>query len=1784
MTAEAKYNRELKSGQIVLEDVEEALESREKEEIEVAYERICEIIKKLEISKDKSIEEMLGEEKTIDQVREWNKEQKEKIKEFRNMRKRLKEQLDGFRQKETEQKKEDELQHQRRLMEEQATIDRKREQEKEEVKNREREREEQWYSKKLEMEMEMAKKRMEEEKARPQSVKLQKYTITPFKGDYKDWLRFWNQFVIEVDGSSIADISKFNYLLELVEGKPKEDILGLPHTEDGYKEAKRILEKIYGKDMKIHKALIKELEGLESITSIHHTARVHDYYNKMSRIVRTLVTMKRLESAQSYVYTLLDKLGPVKEALIQKDDEWENWDLEQLVENLEKYVDRHPLPAGVTMSSATSMKKRGYEYQTDEKRGDRMMLANSIDKPKGRPTSCVFCELTNHRSSDCNKVLNLAQRRDIVKRKKLCFNCTGFGHMASKCRSRGCRKCGGRHHTSLCDGAALDSTSSSIQQPEMGKRALDTSTTLHATVMAMVNGIPARIMIDSGASSSYICTSLVTRLHLKPVQAETRSIEQMYGTVKRRVQIYKVTVQSMVIKEYSLELNCINGEKDILTYLPNPNLKALKKKYSRLSPLHFSDESTEEEKLPVHIILGAADYQRIKTTEPPVLGPNPDVDPGAEFTMLGWTVTGKTMEVDSEVERIFLMLSPKEEFEKMCSIEVLGLADTDSGPEDRFHENFKGSLQRLVDGTYSTRLPWKDHMELPTYRTLAVARLHSTTRRLEKLQKLEEYHEVMEAQIKDGILELIPEEPSGEIIHYVPHQPVIREDAESTKMRIVYDCSARSCPEDPSLNDCLEKGPPLQPLILDILLRNRMLPLCITGDIKKAFLQIKLDPADRDAQRLFWYNNLEERKMVAYRFTRVIFGAASSPYILGATLEKHLSQYRETFPETVKALLNNTYVDDVQFGGHKREDLLNFKAEATQILQEGGFELHKWHSNVPEAEVPIPEVSMSEEEDTTTYAKTAIGTKSCETKILGIPWNKKNDEFTISLSKCADTGNEVVLTKRKMLSVINSVFDPLGLASPVIITAKLLYSRVCKEKLAWDEEIKSEISALWKNWIKKLTKCPSLRVPRSVIQGEVTHITLHGFADASKLAVAACVYMVTHYNNQEPSQHLLTAKARVAPEKSIPRLELVAAHTLSKLIVCVKEALADYQIEEIHGWVDSTTVLHWLKGKGTWSQFVRNRVKAISSSDIEEWHYVPTGENPSDLGSRGIAPAQMGSFWFCGPNWLSCKGNWPIQPEIRESQETEAERLPKKERLLHTKEETTSAKEVKELLEKYKLWKTLRITAFILRFVTNCRRKKKQTGMLTTEEIESAERFWIKEAQQVEEIQSDVPLKKDQQGIWRCDGRVPDYHPIFLPRSHTFVKLLIEQTHGRMLHGGVSVTMSCIRERFWIPKLRTLVKKVIHNCNKCKRFRVQGLAAPRNSQLPTFRSQMTDPFACTGVDFAGPVKYRVNKKTVGKAYIALFTCATTRAVHLKLCRDLTAEEFQRAMKEFVARRGTPRLMVSDNGKTFTATKKWLSKLKKNEELMNYLATEKISWRLNLSRAPWWGGFFERLIGTMKRSLAKAIGGSILKFAELEETLLDTECVMNNRPLCYQGEDFETPVITPNILIRGKPAQMLEEDLYKIGDDETLPKRMIFLARSKKQLRKRWLKEYLYALEERKHSQNKSDVEIPEIGKVVLLKEDIKNRAHWKIGRVIGKIIGKDGVTRGMKIKLGNGYIVERPRQLVCDLEVGGENRAANVKLNPRAQEFRPRERLPRKARDDAKNQMAAVKVCEDQED
>ena len=190
----------------------------------------------------------------------------------------------------------------------------------------------------------------------------------------------------------------------------------------------------------------------------------------------------------------------------------------------------------------------------------------------------------------------------------------------------------------------------------------------------------------------------------------------------------------------------------------------------------------------------------------------------------------------------------------------------------------------------------------------------------------------------------------------------------------------------------------------------------------------------------------------------------------------------------------------------------------------------------------------------------------------------------------------------------------------------------------------------------------------------------------------------------------------------------------------------------------------------------------------------------------------------------------------------------------------------------------------------------------------------------------------------------------------------------------------------------------------------------------------------------------------------------------------------------------------------------------------------LEWKFNLARAPWWGGFFEHLIGTMKKCLSKVIGRSLLSYEELEEVLLDIEICMNNRPLFYQGEEFEQPVLTPNTLLRGRPNPILEEDLEKIGEEEGT-RRMRFLQKSKEHLRKRFVKEYVHALEERQRPPTGNIAEIPNTRALVLLKDETKNRALWKLARVVGKVTGKDGTVRGLKLKQGNGYIAERPLNL-----------------------------------------------------
>ena len=252
----------------------------------------------------------------------------------------------------------------------------------------------------------------------------------------------------------------------------------------------------------------------------------------------------------------------------------------------------------------------------------------------------------------------------------------------------------------------------------------------------------------------------------------------------------------------------------------------------------------------------------------------------------------------------------------------------------------------------------------------------------------------------------------------------------------------------------------------------------------------------------------------------------------------------------------------------------------------------------------------------------------------------------------------------------------------------------------------------------------------------------------------------------------------------------------------------------------------------------------------------------------------------------------------------------------------------------------------------------------------------------------------------------------------------------------------------------------------------------------------------------------------------------------------TLDEFLHSLKRFTTRRARPTKIYSDNGSTFQAASKWLKNLMKEEKLHDYLASQHIKWQFNMSRAPWWGGQFERLIGLVKQSLYKTMGSTTLKWTELENVLLDVESTLNNRPLGYVEDDIDMPVLTPNTMILGQDNFSLDPSNEEI-EDADLKKRAKQLRHCKERVWSRWSKEYVRALRERHNLVHKERQLNLKVGDVVIIRGDEKNRAHWKLGIVTKLIIGRDGVVRAAQLRAGKSYLERAvqhlyPLELSCD--------------------------------------------------
>ena len=1112
---------------------------------------------------------------------------------------------------------------------------------------------------------------------------------------------------------------------------------------------------------------------------------------------------------------------------------------------------------------------------------------------------------------------------------------------------------------------------------------------------------------------------------------------------------------------------------------------------------------------------------------------------------------------EANMESMFLTQTTTGDYGNFCRMDVLGLEDSPCGDQSMVHSEFLEQLERSPEGWYQTRLPWKgNHPPLPSNEQGSLRRLKTLTQRLTKNGTLDEYDAIIQGQLRDGIVEEAEMAPTGREF-YIPHKAVVRENAASTKTRIVYDASARANEASPSLNDCLEVGPPLQNQLWSVLVRGRFHTIALTADIQKAFLQVRIHPDDRDALRFHWLVNKDPLQVCTLRFTRALFGLGPSPFLLGGVIQHHLNTERSEQPKQVEEIERSLYVDDILSGGQTVEETKELKNSTTKIFETASLKLHKWNSNVQSLEEDIPdqEVSLS-------HAKEQLGVKGGETTLLGLKWNKERDTIGVTFPE-----NESTPTKRGILSKVAKIYDPLGLVSPITLGGKLLYREACNEKCPWDSTLSKHLVKKWQKWESQL---PCLvEIPRALPRSQepIHEISLHSFGDASGKGVAAAVYAVVSQSTKT-YQGLVASKARLAKEGlTIPRLELVAGHMALNLVINVESALQGFPITKVVCWLDSSVALYWILGGGELKQFVGNRVRKIRERKHVKWRHVPTDQNPADVASRSGIVQEDNRLWWDGPEWLSNPRKWPKDIVTAPSVESEKEAKVIKQIMNVAVEPQTD--DLDDLLAKYPLWKTLKVCAWLMRFVRNARNPKENRtlGPITAQEIEEQKQFWVRRVQnrnpeRVDEDRLKLNLQPNKDGVLECRGRLQGHYPVYIPDTSVYAEKLIEHAHENTLHGGVGLTMTKIREEHWISRLRRLAKRIINRCPGCKRFQAVAMASPPPGLLPRSRTEGITPFEVIGVDYAGPLMYRAKNKKERKAYVLLYTCSLTRAVYLELLPTLEMDEFIRSFKRFVARRGRPTKVYSDNGSTFVGAANWLRKVMKDEKFSDFLAKNNIQWQFNLSRAPWWGGQFERLVGLVKRALYKSIGRGGLFWEELEEVLIDVEVALNGRPLCYVEEDIQQPILTPNSMLFSQTNQLPELKHHHL-EDQSLRKRAKYLAKCKEAMWLRWTKEYIRGLRER-HCGNKTDGSKDcnlRVGEVVIIRGDEKNRNQWKLGIVQEFIKGKDGIIRGAKLRAGKSCL-ERPVQHLYPLELSCDKptefeRGRSV-LNPEASAWRPR--------------------------
>jgi len=1586
--------------------------------------------------------------------------------------------------------------------------------------------------------------------------------ITVFDGsDVTRFKSFLLNFDRIIEHRCQNDSDKLIYLEQYTAGKARKLVSSCTHSDPslGYRTARKLLLEEYGNEYKVAQAYISKIKDWPPIKNDDSdNLQVFSIFLMECSIFFENMSVGNQLQSPTEIMNIVKKLPyKMRERWRRKTHEYLEKQGHVTFVNLVHFVKqevsilKQPLFGEIADFAETKARQTV--------KAKRVLVTTSEDVPAAVSANnyvskfCAYCNLTNHYISSCRKFKGLANEHkwQFLRKSELCFACLRSGHWSRDCNNPStCAVCNGQHPTVLHDisdqswGASSSSVSEEIPDVKNNRNGVGNKRVAYPVLPARVRipggdrDIVINCVLDSCSSDCWVSQSLLSMLGIK--------------TSEKRINL-----TTMHSSQSSVMANVVNNL--IISDLDNNFTTVIPVAYSTpetLWPFSKSDVISENDigrfeflhSIPfnfvqeeISLLVGINMPSLFKMSECVYRDEN---SPFASLYPLGWTISGPIPGFRSEslCNRINVHKDLNSLIENYFAQDFQdGSTETVMSIDDRkWVDKVEKSVRRMPAGNYEIELPFKDQFILPDNKSQALRSFENTLKRFNSNSKFcEDYRNFMQSMIDSEFMEIIPQNeinvPTGSF-WYLSHHAVYHNIKK--KIRVVFNCSQKF--RGVSLNDVLLQGPDFTNSLFGVLLRFRQEQFAVVGDITKMFYQVKVPKHHSDFLRLFWLDTAGN--IAHYRLKVHVFGATSSPSISNYALQRTVIDNLDHSIDVKNCVLRNFYVDDFLLSCYSEEKLASLLKGVKDLIATGGFDLTGFRSN---SRTVLNEAAVSG----TVHGNPVklADSSEYENRTLGVVWDRINDKFGFDVKMAPGE----TVTKRKILKCVASIYDPIGAASPVIVVGRKLFQECCRTELDWDECLTGKLFESWCKWVNEISDLSSYRIDRPLsVNGNYDCLELHVFADGSETAYGSVAYLrFIHRNFVNVS--FLASKSRLTPLsnstlKTVPRIELCSAKLAIELS-CKLSGSLDFQINSIYYWSDSITVLRYIKNESLrFQRFVSNKVDFIRNfSEPQQWFYVPSKQNPADLVSRGCSVNNLISskLWNHGPDFISCyPNNFPSQVYDRSVSETDVE--VRRDMVVCTTLESSTPIDL--LMSSVSNWKLLKIRiAWMLKFKSVLRNKSSLYNVkLRVTDLHEAELVIVKYLQSSHygKILSCLKdgkcphkgncLRKlnpfvDRDGLLRVGGRLGksdlEYdlkHPIILPPA-PITSLLVEDIHSSVGHLGRENVTNVVRRKYWLVKGSTLIRKVVRDCLICRKQQAKH-CEQLMSDLPSVRlATDVKAFTNVGLDFFGPYN-TVHGRRTEKRYGVIFTCLSSRAIHLEVAHSLTTDSFINSLRRFISRRGNVSTIVSDNGTNIVSGNKELRESIGQWNLsvvQNWLKQKCVDWQFNPPNAPHFGGIFEREIRTIKKVLNALLREQKITFNdEIFCTLLcEVESVLNNRPLTEVSSDPEcNEALTPNHLLLFNAGVTLPPGVFTRDD-----------CVSKRQWRRvqylvnlfwaRWRREYVVLLQERNKWQFSDRSLQP--GDLVLVTDINLPRNQWPLGRVVTVHNDRKGFVRSATIRI-----------------------------------------------------------------